>query len=118
VDEAGVGVVTVERLLTVGAAAVVGWPLVVSGGLAGEGLGENLFSQDVADFEEELFEVGEFGAPGRPVGAVELRDEVFGDALNVGTHCFHQRSPLLGRRHVLFLSALAPIRSTSFSPSV
>jgi hypothetical protein len=118
VDEAGVGVVTVQRPLTVGAAAVSGRPLRVGSGLSSESFSKGFFGQEVAEFKQELLEVGELGAPGRPVGAVELVDEVFGDALDVGTHFFHLRSPLLGLRHVPFLSALAPIRSASFSRSV
>jgi hypothetical protein len=118
VDDAGVGVVAVQRLLTTGTAAVSERASRVGGSLAREGFGEGLFGQDVAELEEELLDVGEFGAPGRPLGTVELLDEVFGDALDVGTHFFHQRTPLLGRRHVPFLSALAPSRATCFSRSV
>jgi hypothetical protein len=118
VDKARVGVVAVQRQPTVRAAAVSGRALRVGGGLSGEGLGEGLFGQDVAEFEQELFDVGELGAPGWPVGAVQLLDEVFGNALDVGAYFFHQRSPLLGLRHVLVLSPLATIRATGSSPSV
>ena len=38
-------------------------------------MGENL-----SDVEEEFFDLGEGSAPGRPVGSVELIDEIFGDA--------------------------------------
>jgi hypothetical protein len=82
----------------------------VGGRLPGEGLGEDLFRQDVPEFEQELFHRGELGSPGGPVGAVELIDQVFGHALHIGPDFFHQRGRLFGGRHPEILSELASTR--------
>src|SRR5207302_2913146 len=74
--------------------------------LSGEGAVEHLFGQDFADFQEEVFDVAEGGAPGRAVGTVELVDEVFGDPFDVGPHLFRFRRALVGSRHPWFLSEL------------
>jgi hypothetical protein len=105
--DAWVGVLTGQRLLTAGAAAS-GLRLLGQGlGLAGEGQVEHLFGKDFPDFQEEVFDVSQLGAPGRTVGAVELIDKVFGNALDVGPYFFHQRSALLGFRHPWILSIVA-----------
>jgi hypothetical protein len=88
-------------------------------GLAGEAQVEHPLRQDVADFHQEGFEVGQGGAPGRAVGAVELIDQVFGDALDVGPHRFRLRRALLGSRHPWVLSVLvAKARLAFLSGSV
>jgi hypothetical protein len=75
--------------LTTGAAAGGGRLLRQSLGLTGEGQIEHLFRQDFPDFQEEVFDVSQVGAPRRAVGAVELIDKVFGNSLDVGPHLFH-----------------------------
>ncbi len=69
------------------------------GRLPGEGFGEYLFRQDFAEVEQEVFDRGQLGSPGGPLGAVELIDQVFGHALDIGPYFFHQRAALLGIRH-------------------
>jgi len=86
--------------------------------LAGHGLGEHLFGQDLAEVEQELFDLGKLGSPGRPVSAVELVDEVFGHALDIGPHFFHLRSALSGVRHLEVLSSLASKMATSLPQPV
>jgi hypothetical protein len=71
----------------------------MSGCLSGEGFGEHLFRQDFAEVEQQVFDVGQFGSPGRPLRAIELLDQVFGHALDIGTYIFYQRRALLGIRH-------------------
>src|SRR5262249_26243102 len=83
-QEARVGVATRQRLLTTRAAALRLGALVGGRGLLGEGQVEHLFGKDVTDFPEDVFDLGQLGAPGGAVGAVELPDEVFGDPLDVG----------------------------------
>jgi hypothetical protein len=88
-------------------------------GLAGEGEVEHLLGQDFADFQEEVFDVGEGSAPGRPLRAVKLIDEVFGDTFDVGPHLFRFRRTLLGSCHPWVLSELVSKRWIEFlSPSV
>lgn len=55
------------------------------GGLLGQAEVEHLFGEDLSDFQEQVFDVGELGAPGGAVGPVELEDEVFGDPFEVRT---------------------------------
>jgi hypothetical protein len=50
----------------------------------GEGQVEHLLGEDGADFQEDVFDLGELGAPDRSLGPVELLDEVFGNAFDVG----------------------------------
>ena len=83
-------------------------------GLAAEAEGEHLFGQDVADFQEEVLDVGQAGAPGRAVQAIELIDEIFGDALDVGPHLFGWRRALFGSSHPWVLSALVSKRGSEF----
>jgi hypothetical protein len=93
-------------LLTSGAAAIRLGALVGGRGLLGEGQVEHPLGKDFADFEEDVSDLGELGPPGRAVGAVELVDEVFGDALDVGAQFFHLGGALLGSRHPWLLSEL------------
>jgi hypothetical protein len=114
-DDAGFAVVAGQRLLTTRAAAVNGRPVRVGGGLASQGFREDLFRQDFAEFEQEVFDLGELGSPRGPVRAVELLHKVFGDALDIGPHFFHQRGALLRVGHPCVLSELASTRDTTFS---
>jgi hypothetical protein len=70
--------------------------------------GRSLLGEDFADFEEEVFDVGELGPPSGALRAVELLDQVFGDSLDVGAQFFHLRGALLGSRHPWLLSELGP----------
>jgi hypothetical protein len=76
--------------------------------LLGEGEVEHFLRKDFADFEEEVFDVGELGPPSGALRAVELLDQVFGDSLDVGAQFFHLRGALLGSRHPWLLSELGP----------
>jgi hypothetical protein len=112
--ESRVGVVADEGLLTTGATAP-GRGLLGQGlGLAGQTEVEHLFRQDFTDFQQEGFDVGQGGAPGRSAGPVELIDEVFGNAFDVGAHFFYPVSPLFGRWHVRILSGLAAKGQSNF----
>jgi len=75
-------------------------------GLPRQGVGQHLFAEDLADGEEEVFDLGQLGAPRRALGPVELVDEVFGDPFDVGTDFFYLGGALLGSRHPWLLSEL------------
>jgi hypothetical protein len=79
-----------------------------------EGFGQDFFGQDTAEVEEEVFQVRQGGAPGRPRGAVELVHQVFGDAFEIGADFFYLGTPLLGTRHHSSLSRLAANEPTDF----
>jgi hypothetical protein len=82
-QEARVGVVTGQRLVTARAAAIRLGALVGGRGLLGEGQVEHLLGKDFADLEEDVFNLREFGTPGGALGTVELLDQIFGDPLDV-----------------------------------
>jgi hypothetical protein len=103
-DDAGFDVLAGQRLLAARTATVAGRPLGVAGGLPGEGLGEDLFRQDFADVEQQMFNLGKSGSPGRPLRPVELIDQVFRHALDIGPYFFYQRGALFGLRHPWLLS--------------
>ena len=84
------------------------------GGLAGEGFGQHLLGEDAAEVEEEVFKVGQGGAPSGAVRAVELVHQVLGDAFEVGTNFFDLGTPLFGTRHHETLSQLTANGSTDF----
>jgi hypothetical protein len=44
---------------------------------------EHFLREYFADFEEDVLDVRELGPPGRPLGTVELLDQVFGNAFDV-----------------------------------
>jgi hypothetical protein len=109
-------VVTVQGLLT-------SWTearrlLVGSGGLTSQALVEHFFGEDLPDVEEEIFDVGKGGAPGGPLGPIELIDKVFGDAFDVRADLIYQRTPLFLACHLPFLSQVASNAGTSFPKSV
>jgi hypothetical protein len=113
-QDAWVGVGTGQRLLTAWAEAL-GVGLLGQGlGLTAEAEGEHLFGQDFADFQEEVLDVGQAGAPRGAVGAVKLIDEIFGDALDIGSHLFGWRRALFGSSHPWVLSALVSKRGSEF----
>jgi hypothetical protein len=90
----------------------------LGGGLAGEGVIEHLLGEDGTHSQEHIFDLRESCPPGGAVGAIELVDEVFGDALNVRSHFFHLRSRFLWPRHPWLPSQLASMTSTDFTSSV
>src|SRR5262249_34328570 len=83
-QDARVGVVTGQQLVTPRATAIRLGALVGGRGLLREGQVEHLLGKDFADFEEDVFDLGELRAPGGSLGTVELLDQVFGDPLDVG----------------------------------
>jgi hypothetical protein len=93
-------------LVAARAAAIRLGALLGGRGLLGEGQVEHLLGKDFADFQEDVFDLGELGAPGGALGAVELLDQVFGDPLDVRAQFFHLRGALLGSRHPWLLSEL------------
>jgi hypothetical protein len=86
----------------------------MGGGLPGEGFGEDFFGQDVAEVEEEVFEVRQGSTPGGALGAVELVHQVVGDAFEIGADFFYLGTPLLRTRHHNSLSRLAADGRTDF----
>ena len=69
-----------------GAAAEVGWPFRCRVGLALQGVVEHLLGQHLTNGLDRVFDLGEFGAPGRPLVAIQAIDEAFGDAFEVGSN--------------------------------
>jgi hypothetical protein len=69
------------------------------GGLLGEAEVEHLLREDLTDFQQYVFNLGESGSPSRALRAVEFLDKVFGDALDVGSQFFYLRSALFVSRH-------------------
>jgi hypothetical protein len=101
-------------LLTAGAEALVRRLLGEGLGLAGEAEVEHAFGEDFADFQEEVFDVGKGGAPGGSVGAIELIDEVFGNALDVGADLFGFGGVFFGSCHPWFHSRLVSKKGNEF----
>jgi hypothetical protein len=108
-DDTGIGRPAFEGSLATGASECPVGLLIERGGLAGQGGLEHGLGEDGADVEEEVFDLGEGSTPGRPLGAVDLVDEVFGDPLQVRSNFIHEGGWLLGSRHLAFLSGVAPI---------
>jgi hypothetical protein len=117
-DEPGVGVVAGEGLAATGAKAEGRGPLVVGSGLAVQGEIEHVFGEQFADLEEEVFDGGQGGSPRRAIGPVELVDEVFGDAFDVGADFFHLGRAFLGASHPRDSLSLAAKARTNFLPPV
>lgn len=76
-----------------GAAAATGTALILGGPVCGrrvglplEGLLEHAFGEDFPNGDDEVFDFREFGAPRGTVGAPHLFDEIFGDAVEVGSN--------------------------------
>ena len=89
-----------------GAGAIRRGAVGLGSGLSGEGIGEHRFAQHLADGDEEVLDLGQLGPPGGAVGAIELVDQVFGHAFDVGPDFFHLGGALLGWRHPGLLSGL------------
>src|SRR5262249_5610957 len=117
-QETRVGVGTGQRLLTPRAAVIRLGALVSGCGLLGEGQVEHLLGKGFADLEEDVFDLGELGPPGRARGAVQLLDEVFRDSLDVGAQFFYLGGALRGSRHPWLLSELGAKAGTDFFRSV
>src|SRR6185312_12883078 len=55
-------------------------------GLPLEGLLEHAFGEYFPNGDDEVFDSREFGAPSRTVGTPDLFDEIFGDAVKIGSN--------------------------------
>jgi hypothetical protein len=69
--------------------------------------------EDLSEVEEEVFDLGEGSAPGRPVVSIALIDEVFGDAFDVRADFVYLRTPLFLACHLPFLSQVVSKASTN-----
>ena len=78
----------------------------MGGGLPRPGVGQPLLAEQLADGDEQILDLGQLGPPGRAVGAEELVDQVFGDALDGGADFFYLCGALLGSPHPWLLSEL------------
>jgi len=70
-----------------------------SGSLAFQAQFQQLLGQDLTKFDDQVLQLAELSAPGRPGGAPDAIGEVFGDALNVGTDFFYLGTPFLRACH-------------------
>jgi hypothetical protein len=86
----------------------------LGGGLAGEGVIEHFLGEDGTHSQEHVFDLRERSPPGRAVGAIELVDEVFGDALDVRSHFFYLWSRFLCPCHPWLPPQLASKTSMDF----
>lgn len=100
----GVLLLAEEGLLTAGTGA----GLAVQGsGLACQTLIEHFLSKELADVQQEGFDLSQLGPPSRALLAVELLHQVFGDSLDITTHFFYLCRPLLLPYHPEFLPGVA-----------
>jgi hypothetical protein len=60
---------------------------------------EHLLREDFADFDDEVFELSQFGAPGGTLGSPEAIGQVFGDAFDIGARFFYLWTPFLVACH-------------------
>ena len=67
--------------------------------LPAQGIVEHALRQDLADIQQEVFDLRQPGPPGRAIGPVELIDQIFRDPFEIGPDFFYLRSTLLGSRH-------------------
>jgi hypothetical protein len=67
--------------------------------LAFQGHVHPLLGEEGADAEADVFPFGQGDAPRQSSGAVELIDQVLGDALHRGPHFFDLGSGFFGSRH-------------------
>ena len=68
-------------------------------GLALQAEFEQLFGEDFADLDDEVFELRQFGAPRRPLGSPNAVRQVFGDALKVSACFFYLLTPFFSACH-------------------
>jgi hypothetical protein len=91
--------------------------LVSCGPLAGQRLAEHFFGENLADVQEEIFDISQGGAPGRPCLPVELIDKVFGNAFDIRADLLYQRTSLFLACHLPILShVMSKVRTGSQKP--
>ena len=72
------------------------WPFAVGyQSLPFQGHGQYLLREHLLNLHEEVFQVSQFGAPGRPVGSPETVGQVLGDTFDIGPDFFHLRGARL-----------------------
>src|SRR6516165_6104585 len=95
-----------DRPLAAGTSAKRLWPLLGTLGLAFERLGEHFFRENVAYRDDDVFQLGERGAPRQPLRAIKAIDQTFGHAFDVRLHRLNGRGYFFLACHpwLLFLS--------------
>jgi len=78
-------------------------------GLPLEGLRQHPLGENFLNGDEEVFHLGELGAPGRPAKSPDAVDQVFGDAVEVGTHFVDSGGRFLGECHPWHLIGVGAI---------
>ena len=68
-------------------------------GLTAEELREEFLGEHFPELDEEVFQGREGSSPGRSFGAVELGDEIFGDAFQIRSGVFNLGRSGCGTRH-------------------
>jgi len=108
-DASRLGIVSFPRSLT-GGAGLVGRRHRF-GGLALEGLLDQLLRDGLADLGSAFFDIGERGSPLGSLGTVKPIDQVFPDALDIRLHFGQFRRNWFDRCHPWLLSRLAIART-------
>ena len=72
-------------------------------GLAFQAQREHLLGQNFADFNDQVFQLRQFGAPLRSLRSPDAVRQVFGDAFNVGPDFFYFLTPFLSACYPWFL---------------
>ena len=89
-------------------------PLLGRLGLAFECLGEHFFREDLSDRDDQVFQLGELGAPGQPLRAIDSIDQAFRHAFDVRPHRLNRRGNFFLACHPwLLLQAVSEVSGES-----